>query len=208
MKQIDLTNWPRKHLFDFFKTFDSARYCFTLQQDVTAAYAFCKQNNIPFSLFCTYCFLRANNELPSFRLREIDGKVFDIEQMGALVPYLFIPEIFTLVYLAPHNSLREFCAAAKQSIDTARTNPLAPPNEDKSNFVSLNYEPFYFTSHTPGHFTFNQSVPVLAWGKFKHDGDRLIMPYALQVNHMFIDGIHIGQFADLINSWFENPQTL
>lgn len=46
----------------------------------------------------------------------------------------------------------------------------------------------------------DDSIPRVGWGKFVPEGDRLRMTVALQVNHRLIDGLHIGKFAQLLQS--------
>ena len=46
----------------------------------------------------------------------------------------------------------------------------------------------------------DDSIPRVSWGRFVPEGDRLRLTVALQVNHRLIDGVHIGKFADLLQS--------
>ena len=36
--------------------------------------------------------------------------------------------------------------------------------------------------------------PRIVYGKFIKEGDRLLMPVAIQANHALVDGRHIGKF--------------
>lgn len=38
--------------------------------------------------------------------------------------------------------------------------------------------------------------PEIAFGKFREDGGRTIVPVGLQVNHLFIDGVDLGDLHD------------
>nr|WP_291578924.1 CatA-like O-acetyltransferase [Clostridium sp. UBA6640] len=48
------------------------------------------------------------------------------------------------------------------------------------------------------------SIPKISWGKYFKDGDKVLLPYSIQVNHMLLDGVHVGKFIerlqDFINS--------
>ena len=41
----------------------------------------------------------------------------------------------------------------------------------------------------------NDSIPRIVWGKYTIENGRRILGISLEVNHRFIDGIHIGRFA-------------
>ena len=38
------------------------------------------------------------------------------------------------------------------------------------------------------------SVPRIAWGKYRRVEDRIMMPLNVQVHHALVDGIHVGRF--------------
>lgn len=39
------------------------------------------------------------------------------------------------------------------------------------------------------------ATPLFDWGKFYEKGERLLLPFSVQVHHSFVDGIHIGKLA-------------
>ena len=41
----------------------------------------------------------------------------------------------------------------------------------------------------------DDAVPRIAWGKYVEENGRLMLGLSIEVNHRFIDGLHIGQFA-------------
>lgn len=41
----------------------------------------------------------------------------------------------------------------------------------------------------------NDSIPRIAWGKFADENGKKKLGLSIEVNHRFIDGVHIGQFA-------------
>ena len=47
------------------------------------------------------------------------------------------------------------------------------------------------------------AVPRLAWGKYFDDGGKILLPYSVQVNHAFVDGLHIGKFFEALRESFE-----
>ncbi len=39
------------------------------------------------------------------------------------------------------------------------------------------------------------NIPRISWGKYMESGGKLTLNISLEVNHRFVDGIHISQFA-------------
>ena len=44
----------------------------------------------------------------------------------------------------------------------------------------------------------DNSTPLFDWGKYYEKDGRLLMPVSVQVHHSFVDGIHIGEFVDIL----------
>lgn len=40
------------------------------------------------------------------------------------------------------------------------------------------------------------ATPLFDWGKYYEKERKLLMPISVQAHHSFVDGLHIGQFAD------------
>ena len=43
------------------------------------------------------------------------------------------------------------------------------------------------------------AVPRVSWGKFYPSGEKVLIPFNIQVNHMFVDGIHVGRFFEFLH---------
>ena len=45
------------------------------------------------------------------------------------------------------------------------------------------------------------STPLFDWGKFREVGGKLLMPVSVQVHHSFVDGLHLGKFAERLQKY-------
>ena len=43
-------------------------------------------------------------------------------------------------------------------------------------------------------------MPRISWGRYTEQGGRLTLGLSVEVNHRFIDGLHIGQFANRLDA--------
>ena len=49
----------------------------------------------------------------------------------------------------------------------------------------------------------DDAIPRLAWGKYVLREGRLELGYSVEVNHRFIDGLHIGRFGERLQALIE-----
>ncbi len=214
MKQIEIATWDRRSFFEFYKQFDTPRYSVSAKVDATKAIAFCRTQKIPFFDFCLYAFLRANNETPAFRLRLVDDTVVDLEEVGASTAILTLgEELFHSIQVPYNKDLSEFCAVLeKKKKEPAPILKAGIPVHQKSKekpLVSLTCLPWFsFDALALPCLDNHQGMPVMAWGKEIKTGTKIQLPFTLQVNHMFIDGIHIGHFIRRLNSFFAHPDKI
>lgn len=47
----------------------------------------------------------------------------------------------------------------------------------------------------------DNATPLFDWGKYFEKNGRIIMPISVQARHSFVDGIHVGKFADMLQEY-------
>ncbi len=66
-----------------------------------------------------------------------------------------------------------------------------------------------FTSMTHARDTKHpDSIPKMALGKLTQNGDRMRMPLSIEVHHGMMDGLHVGQFINILQVLFNQPSLL
>lgn len=80
--------------------------------------------------------------------------------------------------------------------EPARVNPCH--RTDIAVFSCLPWIPF--TQVASAYRVFRgQYLPLIHWGKMEPDASgRLMMPVAVQANHVLVDGVHVGRFYGLL----------
>ena len=208
MQFIDLENWNRRHLFEWYKTFDCPQLSLTVNLNITKLYKTVKQKNYPFFLTVLYCLLRAANEIPEFRMRLIEDKPADCQRLFAITPILSEDNIFETVELPFKENLVDFISFSAPIVKAAKEiqHNNSKVYQQKPDCILVSNIPWFsFTAMSSAFLNFhNDGLPVLATGKFFQQGNELLLPLSMQLNHMFIDGVHIGRFLDLIQSYANN----
>ena len=50
----------------------------------------------------------------------------------------------------------------------------------------------------------DNATPLFDWGKYHEKDGRTVMPVSVQAHHSFVDGIHIGEFVEKLQQFFDN----
>ena len=50
----------------------------------------------------------------------------------------------------------------------------------------------------------NNVTPLFDWEKYYEKDGKVMMPFSIQACHSFVDGLHIGQFADALRNYLNS----
>lgn len=200
-KKIELASWPRKSHYEYFQTFDCPMFSITSPVRVDALYRQSREQGISFFALCLFVLLKALNEVPQLRQRVEEGDVWEYGAVDALVPVLSADGEFTQIVVEHRPDLAGFLERALPLIQAARQEPArANPchRTDIAVFSCLPWIPF--TQVASAYRTFRgQYHPLIHWGRMEPDASgRLMMPVAVQANHVLVDGVHIGRFYGIL----------
>jgi len=202
--KLDYEKWGRKELFEFFNVSNPFySLCFTL--DVTRLYDYCKAKDISFYYALVYLSSKALDKVEAFRYAFMDGELHLLESRDpSFTDMKKGAENFHIVTMPCKGSIEEFCHAA------------AEKSRNQQSFIDMSAEtgalayysclPWLDITALTNEREFDalDSIPRMAWGKFREEDGRKTLGYSVEVNHRFIDGAHIGAFAkeleDLIAS--------
>lgn len=195
MKKIDLTTWPRAELFQFFSTVSQPFYSVTFRVDVTNLHRYTKTHGISFYYALGYLVTDAVNAVENFRYTIRNGDVWLLdERIPSLTDLHPGSEQFHIVTLPKAGSIEDFCAAA-QAKSRAQTT-LLDQDDETDNLIYISSTPWFdLTSCTnERNFDKDDNIPRITWGKYVESNGRETLGMALEINHRFIDGLHLGQF--------------
>ncbi len=207
---IDVTNWERRDVFEFFRDFDKPYFNICTRLEVTNLLAHLRSRSVSVSLTYHYFALRLANELEPFRYRLREGKVLvhDIIHGGTTV--LLPNGSFTLAYFDYHEDFEKFIAEAMPAVEQARSGDAAfrPRTSDDArvHFTTLPWVSFTSFSHARN-WRREDSVPKIAFGKFTKESERTLLPISVEVHHALVDGSHVGQYLTRLEEAFAKPET-
>ena len=196
MKMINMATWPRRGMYDYFSGVSNPFYSVTVQIDVTGLASWAKREGLSFYYALVYLCTQAVNQTVAFRYDIREGQVALLDRREPSFTDLKPgAELFHIVTMPAGEDIRAFCREARQK------------SRAQEVFLDMAAEagPLIYFSCLPWveltaltnerDFDRDDTVPRIAWGRYVEQNGRLKLGLSLEVNHRFIDGLHIGQFV-------------
>jgi chloramphenicol O-acetyltransferase type A len=206
---LDLANWSRRQLFEFFIGYTNPYFNVCTSVDVTKLLALVRgRPGVKFSLAIHYFALRIANEIEPFRYRLKDEKVFVYDVINGGTTVLLPNESFTYAYFDYQRDFEKFIAAMGKAVDNVRTGSgeLKPTMRDDVIYhTTLPWISFTSFAHarTSGR---GDSIPRIVFGKFTQENDRMMMPISVEVHHALMDGLHVGRYLGRMEEALSEPE--
>lgn len=197
-KYLDLRNWARREVFEFFSGFDKPYFNICTRLDVTNLLTLLRDRpNVSVSLAYHYFALRAANEIEPFRYRLREGKVIVHDVIHGGTTVLLPSENFTLAYFDYEANFDKFIEQAQRAVKEVLSGDGAfrpNPGDDRIHFTALPWVAFTSFSHARN-WGREDSIPKIAFGKFVKENQRTLLPFSVEVHHALMDGLHVGRYV-------------
>ncbi len=207
MKQrIDIDNWIRKDLFNFFNKFEEPYYGATVSIDCTVAYKTAKQNGVSFYLYYLYQSLAASQLIEAFKLR-IDGNdVYRYDRIDAGSTIDRPDGTFGFGDFIYYPNFEDFHTEAAKVVQRVRmeTGIVRSTAANVIRFSALPWIDFTALSHARM-FAFKDSCPKISFGKITTVSEIKSMPVSIHVNHALVDGLQLGRFIECYQELMNVP---
>lgn len=199
--RVNIENWSRREHFDFFNTFDEPFFGIVTEIDCTNAYAFCKNNAIPFSLYCHYQSIVAVNQVEEFRYRIKNDEILIFDTIHITTTIGRTDNTFSFSFILFPASLNEFVVQAGIEIERIKKTTGLGANENTGRLDVIHFSTvpwIHFTGVTHArNFKYKDSIPKITFGKYFRHNSRLMMPVSVNAHHGLMDGFHVGQYLKL-----------
>lgn len=204
---IDQVNWPRREQFQLFKNFGFPYFSITADVDITA-YRTALPKGGRFTVGVVYAIAVAANAVPEFRQRIRGDDVIEFDTVHPSIIVLNEEDAFRFCSFPFTEDFVEFSKDAAERIERAREASSMFDFQDQDDFLFLTALPWIsFTGvmhAAPIHTT--DSVPRIAWGKYRSIAGRVMLPLNVQVHHALVDGLHVGRFYAKVEEVLANAE--
>lgn len=195
MQKIDLDTWPRAELFRFFSAVSDPFYSVTFRVDVTNLHAYTKAHGISFYYALCSLVTDAVNAVENLRYTVRDGEIWLLDaRIPSFTDLRPGSSQFHIVTLPKTGTLDNFCRAAKAKSEAQQT--FLDQSGELDDLLYLSCTPWFdLTSCTNERdFDKDDNIPRITWGKYVPQNGRETLGMSVEVNHRFVDGVHLGQF--------------
>ena len=171
-------------------------FCVTFEADVTNFLNKVKQHKYSFTLAMVYAVCKCANEIEAFRYRFLDGQVVLFDKIYTAFTYLNTEsELFKVVNVPMQENMQDYVELAAKTAREQREYFTGPLGNDVFQCSPMPWITYTHISHTNSGRKDN-ATPLFDWGRYYEKDERIVMPLSVQAHHSFVDGIHIGKFAD------------
>ena len=195
MQKINLDTWPRAELFRFFSAVSNPFYSITFRVDVTSLHAYTKAHGISFYYALCGLVTDAVNAVENLRYTIRNGEVWLLDaRIPSFTDLRPGSSQFHIVTLPKAGTLEAFCHAAKAKSETQQT--FLDQSGELDDLLYLSCTPWFdLTSCTNERdFDKDDNIPRITWGKYVLQNGHETLGMSVEVNHRFVDGVHLGQF--------------
>ena len=212
---LDLTHWPRRATFEFYRGFDQPFFSVCTRVDVAALKPALAQVEFgSITLACHFLALQLANRFEPWRYRLTQGRVRVMATVHASTTVLLRDESFGFAYLRHATDYARFAAPAAQALAAARTaKPAFDPRVGDAallHFTTLPWLHFTSFAHARHRGTSDDkdSIPKIAFGRIDSDpggGSQRWLPLSVDVHHALMDGVHVGRFVQAFEAAMRDP---
>ena len=200
---IDENNWERAMHCMVFRNSVEPAFCVTFEVDITNFLQKIKQQKLSFTLAMVYTVCKCANEIEAFRYRFVDGKVVLFDKIDTAFTYLNAEsELFKVVNVPMQKDMQEYVELAARTAAEQTEYFTGPLGNDIFQCSPMPWITYTHISHTNSGKKDN-ATPLFDWGKYDVKDGRTVMPLSVQAHHSFVDGIHIGKFADVLQAYLD-----
>lgn len=193
---IDEKTWERAMHCMVFRNSVEPAFCVTFEVDITNFLQYIRKQHYSFTFSFVYAVCHCANEIEAFRYRFFEGKVVLFDIIDTAFTYLNKDtELFKVVTVPMQDTMKDYVELAARMAEEQTEYFTGPLGNDVFQCSPMPWVTYTHISHTNSGKKDN-ATPLFDWGKYYERDGRMMMPVSVQAHHSFVDGIHVGKFAD------------
>lgn len=202
--KIDINNWNRKDIYNFFINQRRIVISVTVDIDVAPLVNFAKKHNLKFYPTMIWAVSQVINRHDEFK--------YSLNKNGELIKWDYVSpfyadfnkekECFSKILTEYSQDVFAFHKAFEENREKHKDligfQPDAPEN-----FFDISCLPWIKYNHVDAH-VFDEGLflaPVIVWGKYQKEDTKLIMPISMNIHHAVADGFHVSRFFNEIQEF-------
>lgn len=205
---LNTHTWARREAFEYFRGFDKPYFGACVRLDAAPLKAAAVARGASFTLASHFIALRLANLHAPFRYRLEGGRVRIHAAVHGSTTVLRDDESFGFATLQHTPHFAAFCAQGGAAMAAVRSGqrPFEPDVDDPAlvHFTTLPWLHFTSFSHARN-WGREDAVPKIAFGRLQPEGERLWLPFSVEVHHALMDGLHLGRYVQDVEAAMRQP---
>ena len=199
-RRVNIGEWPRAEIFRFFSSVANPFYLAAFDIDVTALFDRTGEKKLSFYRAMIYICAKAVNSIPAFLYTAEGEDVFMLDERIPSFTYMEKgEELFRIITVPVRGSMDDFCREAGEKC--ASQKQFIDQSSEGDDLIYISCLPWLDLTALSNELDVgapgfrDDSIPRIAWGRIKEREGKKYLNLSVEVNHRFIDGVHIGQLA-------------
>jgi chloramphenicol O-acetyltransferase type A len=208
---LDVDNWKRREIFEFFLNFDNPYFGLCTRVEVTRLLEALRNRPQRSSTLAYHYFaLRVANEIEPFRYRLRNGRVLIHPVIHGATTVLLANETFTFAYFDYDKDFSRCMEGAERAVAAIKLEGGFKNRDTDDDMIHCTVIPWVsFTSFSHARNWGRQdSVPKISFGKFVTEGGRTFLPVSVEVHHALMDGLHVGRYLQRFEEMLNDPERI
>lgn len=204
---VDLNEWRRGSLFQFYIDKMRIVMSLTVDVDVTNLKAYSKVHHLDFYPLMVWVVSKIINAHDEFKYGwDADGNLIKWDFVSpSYTDFHTEDENFTKMVTEHSEDLLVFYG--RMTTDRERhKNDRAVLEDQPKNFFDVSCLPWVRYAHFDVH-VFDEGkflAPVVTWGKYESKDGKLIMPLTMNIHHAVADGFHLSRFFNEVQELMDS----
>lgn len=204
--KIDLPTWHRRHIYECFRTQDFPYINMGVELDVTNLCRYVREEGISFYFSMIFAATKTADEIENFHYRILDDEPVFIEKNTAFATHLQPGNPDFVEYeCEDYPTMKEFARENRRKADLPIKEGGLPQIAGRSDILNFSCIPWVrYTHFVRSITTFGKdSNPMITIGRFEKQGDRMTMPFSVQVHHGLMDGYQVSQYVTRLQQYLD-----
>ncbi len=208
-KKINIGSWERKEHFTAYRNSVKCGFSLTVKLDISEVIAFVKARGYKFYPVMIYLITKAANQHAEFKMAMKAGELIVWDYIDPVYTVLHTDtETFSALTLSHSDSLMDFIDRYNELLHKNKNNKSFFPDKAPDNHLNISSLPWiHFDSFNLNIADFTDYfAPSFTIGKYQMEGNKILMPLAIQVHHAVCDGIHVAKLIDTLQEYSNTVQ--
>ena len=200
---IDEKTWSRAKHCKIFRDSIEPAFCVTFEANITNFKQKVKEQGFSFTIAMVYAICKCANQIEEFRYRFLDGQIVLYDHIDTAFTYLNPQtKLFKVVNVPLIENMANYVELATETAREQKEYFTGALGNDVFQCSPMPWVTYTHISHTNSGKKDN-ATPLFDWGKYYEKDGKLLIPISVQAHHSFVDGLHIGQFVERLQNFFD-----